>query len=150
MTEKTSSLARPARRKLSKEARARMRESGRANIVAWNERQEKDANERRAAMETFETRLRSEIGPNMTATREALVKAAVVTYGALLLLNSEIALGRKKRVLDVTQRTSWLIGSLNRLLKNLGIYEKKPKPRTLSDVLANLPENNPNSPVKPL
>src|SRR5215470_2766975 len=107
-----------------------MAESGRANITAWNERQERDTNERREAMDKFEAQLRSEIGLNMTATREALVKAAVVTYGALLLLNSEIALGRKKRVLDVTQRTSWLIGSLNRLLKNIGIAEKKPKPRT--------------------
>ena len=126
-----------------------MAESGRANITAWNERQERDTNERREAMDKFEAQLRSEIGLNMTATREALVKAAVVTYGALLLLNSEIALGRKKRVLDVTQRTSWLIGSLNRLLKNIGIAEKKPKPRTLSDVFSNLTPNSENSPINP-
>jgi hypothetical protein len=123
------------KRKLTRVARAAMAAAARANAKVWNERQQKDANERREAIERFETQLRAELGDSITAERETLVQAIVVAHGGLLLVKSELMQGRKKRALALSERASWLAGTVARLLKQLGM-RSTPRPRTLADLVA--------------
>jgi hypothetical protein len=126
------------KRVLSQDARRRMVEAGRAtgtsNLLGWREKHDTRAIALEQEVNAFREKLLAECGSNRSATRLALVEATVVTYASLQRLLHSVVNGPKKKLLDVTERVSWLTSNQARLLKALDL-SRKPRPRTLQEAL---------------
>ena len=146
MSNKTSNLVSPKRRKLSREARARMAEAGKRNLLSWHERAQQASETAVAEVDSFRRDLFAELGPNATITRRALAENAVMTYASIVFVNKELRRPRNPERMKLVEKASWLSGNLTRLLKALAL-DARPKPRTLADVLRQVqPQNEQNKP----
>jgi hypothetical protein len=142
------------KRVLSREARKAMSESGReigsSNLAGWREKHDTRARALEQEVAAFRAQILAECGSDRSATRLALVEAAVVTYASIQRLLHSVVNGPKNKLMDVTERVSWLTSNQARLLKALDL-SRKPRPRTLQEALAQKaaatpPNPSPNAP----
>lgn len=128
-------------RKISKAGRAAMGEAGRQNLATAREKRASERLDVGAEAQVWANDLLAELGPNPSAKQRALVKAAQATYGCILLVINKL---QKARVTDsghLLERTSFLSGNLDRLLKRLEL-PPKPRPRTILDLNVRQPAPN--------
>ncbi len=126
------------KRRISPKARERMISVGTSNLLGWREKTNTRAIALEAEVNAFREKLLTECGSNRSATRLALVEACAVTYASIKRLEHSIVYGPKKKLMDVTERVSWLTSNLARLLKQLNI-DAKPRPRCLADLVEQKP-----------
>jgi len=130
------------KRGLSRKARAAMATSGReigsSNLAGWREKHDVRARALEQEVAAFRAQILAECGSNRSATRMALVEATVLTYASIQRLLHSVVNGPKKKLLDVTERVSWLTSNQSRLLKQLDLGAK-PRPQTLAEALAQKP-----------
>jgi len=126
------------KRKLSREARRAMAESGRANLTAWLEKQATESDAISADVAAFREQIFAELGTTPSATKRALAQTAISTYETIQRVNAQLSRKRPKDVARLSERISWLSGTMLRCLKQLDLGVR-PKPRTLAD-LANRTE----------
>jgi hypothetical protein len=130
------------KRVLSRDARHRMSRSGReigaSNLANWREKHDERARALELEVNAFREKLLDECCSNRSATRMALVEATVVTYASIQRLLHSVVNGPKKKLMDVTERVSWLTSNQSRLLKQLNLGAK-PVPRCLADLVEPAP-----------
>lgn len=121
------------KKRLTKQARAKMAEAGRKNLQEWHERaQEADSNAV-GEIDAFRADLFRELGPNAPTTRRALAENAVMAYASIIWVNKELRKTRNPERMAVVEKASWISGNLTRLLKALALGAR-PRPRTLADL----------------
>ncbi len=140
------------KRVLSGKAREAMRESGReigtSNLLGWREKHDTRARALEQEIADFRAQLLAELGANRTATRLALVEACVVTFASIKRLEYSVVNGPKGKLMDVTERVSWMSSNLSRLLKALNL-QAKPKPKLFHELFpSKVPEKRTGSEVK--
>jgi hypothetical protein len=140
------------KRVLSKNARAAMAESGRSsgtsNLRGWREKHDQRAQTLDLEVNAFREKMLAELGSNRSATRLALVEATVVTYASIQRLLHSVVNGPKKKLMDVTERVSWLTSNQSRLLKQLDLGAKS-KPKPFHELFApKMPEKRTEAEVK--
>lgn len=118
------------RRKMTKAGRAACGNAGAANLKKWRAAERLDVG---VEMDKWRAEMLAELGTSVNAKRRALLDAACATYGCILLVMNKL---RRARVSDsghLLERTSFLSGNLDRLLKRLDL-PPKPRPRTILDL----------------
>jgi hypothetical protein len=118
-------------RKISKIGREAMAAAGVKNLAAFRQMQRPNIG---AEMDRWRAEMLAELGTSVNARRRALVDGATATYGCIILVINKL---RSARIADsgrLLERTSFLVGNLDRLLKRLEL-PPKPRPRSLSDLL---------------
>ncbi len=123
------------KRRFSRESRERMIAAGASNLACWREKHDTRARALEAEVNALREKMLAECGSNRSATRLALVEACVVTYASIQRLEHSVVNGPRNKLLDVTERVSWLTSNLARLLKQLDL-DRKPRPRSLADIVA--------------
>ncbi len=127
------------KRCLSRKARAAMSRSGHeigsSNLAGWRAKHDSRARALEQEIDAFREKMLAECGPNRSATRMALVEACVVTYASIQRLEHSVVNGPRNKLIDVTERVSWLTSNLSRLLKQLGL-DTRSRPRSLTEVFA--------------
>ena len=139
------------KRVLSRKARAAMAASGReigsSNLRGWRQKHDTRARALEQEVAAFRAQMLAECGSDRSATRLALLEAAVVTYASIKRLEYSVVNGPKNKLLDVTERVSWMSSNLSRLLKALNLGAK-PRPRSLADLVARQQAENRQVPTQ--
>lgn len=120
------------KRRLSKQARAKMAAGG---LASWRARADARAKSLENDVATFRTNLLAECGPNPSTSRLGLVEAATTTFAAIVRIRHVVIRSPKAEVAQLVERVSWLTGNLTRLLKQLNL-DARPRPRTFADLFA--------------
>lgn len=118
--------------RLTRAGRRACGEAGRRNLEAWRARKSGAADIAQRVAE-FRAGLLGELGPEATAAQQATVEAAVTIYGGICRAQARVLHCREKALPGLLDRIPRLSGNLLRLLKSLGLRDKR-RPRTLSEV----------------
>lgn len=121
-------------RKISKRGRQAMAAAGRENLTAFLDAQAKAEGLPSDAADTYRRDLLAALGPNPSPTRLGLVEAAVANYLGILVVSKQLRKRRVPQVGTLTERLSWLTGTLLRILKTLNL-DARPLPRCLADIV---------------
>jgi hypothetical protein len=107
---------------------------GALNIAAWRAGTKARANELQAQVDTFRADLLRDAGPNPSASKTGMIEAAVLSFTCILKLRHSVIRGRKSDIAVLTERASWTVSNMARLMKRLEI-PPKPKPRCFADLV---------------
>jgi len=123
---------------ISRQGRARMAAAGAQNLAAFLEKQSAGRPDIGAAMDRWREEMLAELGTSVNAKRRAQVDAAGAIYGCILLVLNKLRGARVSDSGHLLERTSFLVGNLDRLLKRLEL-PSKPRPRCLADLVDSKP-----------
>jgi len=139
------------KRVLSREARAAMSEAGRdvgsSNLAGWREKRAARMRALEDEVTAFRAALLRDAGANPSASKTGLIETAVLSFTCILKLRHSVINGRKSDVAVLTERASWQVSNMARVLKTLGL-DARARPRSFADLVDEKPpEAASNGPV---
>jgi hypothetical protein len=116
------------KRILSQDARRRMGEVGFRNLSSWRAQASTRARDLDVEVTAFRAGLLRDAGFGPSASKLGLIEAAALSFTCILKLRHAVIHSRKSDVAALTERASWHVSNLARIIKTMGLGAKPKLP----------------------